>query len=41
MSYHPEPDSLLEFSNYGTKEELEHSTGVDTSTLATKKLLLL
>ena len=39
MSYHPEPDSLLEF--YGTKEELEHSTGVDMSTLATKKLLLL
>ena len=49
MSYHPEPDShirdkvkvLLGLSNYPTKKELEHATGVDTSNLAAKSDLLL
>ena len=38
MSYYPEPDShikdkvkaVLELSNYTTKKELEHATGIDT-----------
>ena len=45
MSYYREPDShirdkvkvLLDLSNYATKKELEHATGVDTSDLAAKK----
>ena len=45
MSYYPEPDSLirdkvkvlLNLSNYATKKELEHATGIDTSYLAAKK----
>ena len=45
MSYYPEPDShirdkakiVLELSNYATKEELDHATGIDTSDLAPKK----
>ena len=49
MSNHPEPDShmkdkvkvLLGLSNYATKKELEHATGVDTSNLAAKRDLLL
>ena len=40
MSYYPEPDShirvkvkvvVLDLSNYATKKELDHATGVDTS----------
>ena len=38
MSYYPEPDShirdkvkvVLDLSNYATKKELQHPTGVDT-----------
>ena len=49
MSYYPEPDShirdevkvVLDLSNYATKKELEHATGIDTSDLAAKKALLL
>ena len=45
MSYYPEPDShirdkvkvVLDLSNYVTKKELEHATGIDTSDLAAKK----
>ena len=45
MSYYPEPDIyirdkvkvVLDLSNYATKKELEHATGIDTSDLATKK----
>ena len=45
MSYYPEPDScirdkvkvVLYLSNYDTKKEVEHATGVDTSDLADKK----
>ena len=45
MSYYPEPDShirykikvVLDLSNYVTKKELDHATGVDTSDLAAKK----
>ena len=45
MSYYPEPDShirdkvtvVLDLSNYETKKELEHATGVDTSDFAVKK----
>ena len=45
MSYYPEPDSHirnkikieLDLSNYTTKKELEHATGIDTSDLAAKK----
>ena len=48
MSYYPEPDShirdkiklMLHLSNYATKKELEHATGVDTSDLAAKKLFI-
>ena len=49
MSNYPEPDShvrdkvkvLLDLSNYATKKELELATGIDTSDLAAKTILLL
>ena len=49
MSYYPEPwsdigDKIkveLDLSNYATNKELEHATGIDTSDLAAKKILLL
>ena len=49
MSYYPEPDShmrdkikvVLDLTNYDTKKELDNATGVDTSDLAAKKILLL
>ena len=45
MIYYLEPDShirdeakvVLELSNFATKKELEHATGVDTSDLAAKQ----
>ena len=45
MSYYAEPDIHirkkikleLDLSNYATKKELEHETGVDTSNLAAIK----
>ena len=45
MSYYPERDShikdkvkvLLDLSNYATKKELDHTTGVNTSDLASRK----
>ena len=45
MSCYPEPDShirdkvklVLDLSNYATKKELDHVTGVDTSNLVLKK----
>ena len=45
MSYYQEPDShlrgkvkvVLDLSNYATKKELEHATGINTSDLAAKK----
>ena len=45
MSYYPEPDSyirdkvkvVLDLSNYATRKESDHATGVDTSGLAAKK----
>ena len=45
MSYYPELDShirnkvkvILDLSNYATKKESEHATGIDTSVLAAKK----
>ena len=45
MSYYPEPDSyirvkvkvVLDLSNYATKKELEHATGIGTSDLAAQK----
>ena len=45
MSYHSEPDNrirdkmkvVLDLSNYATKKELEHATGITTSDLADKK----
>ena len=45
ISYYPERDSpirgkvkvVLDLSNYATKKELEHTTGVDTPDLAAKK----
>ena len=45
MTYYPEPDSgirvtikvVLDLSNYATKKELEHATGIDTFDLAAKK----
>ena len=47
MSYYPESDShirdkvkvVLKLSNYATKKELKHATGVDTSDLPAKKIL--
>ena len=49
MSYYPKLDShnrdkvkvVLDLSNYATKKELDYVTGVDTSDLAAKKMLLL
>ena len=49
MSYYPETDShirdkvkvVLDLSNYATKKELEHATGIDTSDLTAKKILSL
>ena len=32
---------VLDFSNYATKKGLDHATGIDTSDLAAKKILLL
>ena len=48
MSYYPETDShirdkvkvVLDLSNYTTKKELEHATGIDTSDLAAKKCFI-
>ena len=48
MSYYPELDShirdkvnvVLDLSNYATKKELGHVTGVDTSDLAAKKYFI-
>ena len=45
MNYYQEPDGhirdkvkvVLDLSNYATKKELEHTTGIDTSDLAAKK----
>ena len=45
MSYYPEPDSrirdkvklVLHLSNYATKKELDHSTGVDIFDLTAEK----
>ena len=45
MSYYPEPGShirnkvkvVLDLSNYATKKELDHATGIDTSDLAAEK----
>ena len=45
MIYYPQLDShsrdkvkvVLNLSNYATKKELEHATGVDTPDLVTKK----
>ena len=49
MSYHAEPDSCIKHKvkevfnliSYATKTELEDVTGIDTSDLAAKKILLL
>ena len=49
MSYYPEPDIhirdkvkvVLDLSNHSTKKEIDHATGIDTSELATKNILLL
>ena len=49
ISCYPEPDShirdkvkvVLDLSNYGTKNELDHAAGADTSHLAAKKILWL
>ena len=48
MSYYPETNSdirdkakvVLDLSNYATKKELDHATGVDTSDLAPKKYFI-
>ena len=48
MSHYPQRDShirdkvkvVLNLSNYATKKELEHATGVDTSDLAAKKAFI-
>ena len=45
MSYYPETESyirdkikvVLDLSNYATKKELEHGTGINTPDLAAKK----
>ena len=45
MSYYPEPDSrirdkvklVLHLSNYATKKELDHATGVDIFDLTAEK----
>ena len=49
MSYYPEPDShvrdnvkvVLDLSNYATKKELDHATGVATSDFTVKKKISL
>ena len=49
MSYYPKRDGHIRnknklelgLSNYDTKKEIEHVTGVDTSNLTTKKYLCL
>ena len=49
MRYYPEPDIhikdkvkvILDLLNYRTKKELDHTTGVNTSGLAAKKILFL
>ena len=49
MSYYAEPDSRIKHKvkvvfnliSYATKTELEDVTGIDTSDLAAKKILLL
>ena len=49
MTYYPEPDRHIrdkvkvvwELSNYATKTKLKHSTGINTSDLAAKKILML
>ena len=49
MSYYLELDScirdkvkvVLDLSNYATKKELDHATGVDTSDLVPKNLIAL
>ena len=49
MSYYPEPEShirdkvkvVLDLLNYANKKELDHATGVDTSDLAAKMILML
>ena len=48
MSYYPEPDIhirvkaklVLELSNYATKKELEHVTGIDKSDVAANKYFI-
>ena len=48
MSFYPEPDShirdkvkvVLELSNYATKKELEHVTGIDKSNVAANKYFI-
>ena len=48
MSYYWEPEShirdkvnvVLDLSNYASKRELDHATGVDTSDLAAKKIFI-
>ena len=48
MSYYPESDNhirykvkvVLDLSNYVTKKELDHATGVDISDLAGKKIFI-
>ena len=45
MSYYSEPDThiidkvkvVLQLSNYATRKDLEHATGIDTSDVAAKK----
>ena len=45
MSYYPDPDNhirdkvkvVLDLSNYATKKELDHATGVDIFDLAAKE----
>ena len=49
MSYYPKPDIhirnkvkvVLDFWNHAIKKELDHTTGVDTSDLAARKILYL
>ena len=49
MTYYPEPDShrrekvkvVPDLTNYATKKELEHVTGVDTSDLTAKNFCCL
>ena len=44
MSYYPKRDKVkvaLDSSNYATKKEPEGATGIDTSDLAAKNILLL